>query len=212
MDRSLKLAILTELLHEPPSSDLRKLSKSSSGSKPRDRCKHDRCRRRPSRHSCGKKLKSPHFFYRQWEEFLKIPPHWSRSHRRSPSIHCHNSPGGSRKYLTFMQPVNAYFKTALDYQSYCLADQSHHYGDDVARHIFKMAMRPKVQLKSQMCNNFDTMTLFQDSCSLFKWCVTRREIMRARPCGYSTLFGRNPAVPSSTAEHAVWPHVDPAEY
>lgn len=47
----------------------------------------------------------------------------------------------------------------MAYGSCCLADQSQHYDDDLARHIAKMAKRLEVQLKLQMFDGSNPITI-----------------------------------------------------
>lgn len=64
----------------------------------------------------------------------------------------HSSWSTSEKSLTVIEPVNAYYWTALDYHTYFQDYQSPHSDNEVARTVAKMTKRLEVQLKSQ---NFD---------------------------------------------------------
>lgn len=85
----------------------------------------------------------------------KSSRHKSRSNRKLSNNCRRDSQRSSHESLPVIQPVNAYFKTATHYHSYCLADRSEHYDNDVATHFPKMAQQLEVQLKSQMFDGLD---------------------------------------------------------
>lgn len=92
-------------------------------------------------------------------EYNKSSHRRSRHDRRSSRIRCRDSRGSSHELFTVIQPDNAYLGTAMGYHSYRMADRSQYYDDGVARHIAKMGRRLKVQLKSQMFDGSDPITI-----------------------------------------------------
>lgn len=74
--------------------------------------------------------------------------------------------------MTVSQPANAYFETAVEYCSYYLANRSQHYDEHLTRHIVKMTKRLEVQLKSEISDRSDWITIlsflqeFQMACDM----------------------------------------------
>lgn len=62
----------------------------------------------------------------------------------------HRSLYSSKQSLAVIEPVNVYYRTALNYRWYCLSNRSQHFNNDVAGRIVRVARQLEVQLNWQM--------------------------------------------------------------
>lgn len=65
--------------------------------------------------------------------------HGSNRSRASIDMQCYRSRHSLDPFTTAIEPVNAYYPTALHYHSPCLSGSSQHYNDIVASQVVQMA-------------------------------------------------------------------------
>lgn len=91
-----------------------------------------------------------------------------------------------------MESVSAYYWTALDCRSYCLSTKFQPYDDDVASRFAKMARQLQVQLKSQMFEGSDPISIL-DSLPTFQIACNTNGIHKDEEMGLFHFFMKKPA-------------------
>lgn len=89
-----------------------------------------------------------------------LEPGSSRSCKSFDECH-HESTHLSKEPVTVIELVHAFYRRALECWSYCLADRSQHYYDDMASRSAKMVRCLKVQRKSQMFGGPDLISILR---------------------------------------------------